>query len=235
MEFGSIEHAAVLATTLLLCLVAALAPPRRPGVAWLTAARVLAVVLVANEITIRIVLLADRDWNWDTDLPLQLSDAALVAAAVALWTPRPPRLAYELAYFWAFSATLQAVLTPDLRQGPDHYFFWAFFIAHSGVLIAASYLSWGRGLAPEPGAVKRALLASLAWTCVAALGTLATGGNYMFLRERPEGGSLLDLFGPWPWYLLGAGALAILVFVLLARIRRVHPPAWRGGETGAGG
>ncbi len=229
MEFGSIEHVAVLAATLLLCLAAALTPPRRPGGAWLTTARVLAVVLVANEITIRIVLLADRDWNWDTDLPLQLSDAALVAAAVALWTPRPPRLAYELAYFWAFSATLQAVLTPDLRQGPDNYFFWAFFIAHSGVLIAASYLSWGRGLAPEPGAVKRVLLATLAWTCVAAAGTLATGGNYMFLRERPVGGSLLDLFGPWPWYLFGAAVIAVLVFILLARIRGLAPAAWWRG------
>ena len=229
MEFGSIEHVSVFAATLVLCLAAALVPRRRPGDAWLATARALAVVLVANEIAIRIVLLVGRDWSWDTDLPLQLSDAALVAAAVALWTPRPPRLAYELTYFWAFSATLQAVLTPDLKQGPDHYFFWAFFIAHSGVLIAASYLSWGRRLAPEPGAVKRVLLATLAWTCVAAVGTLATGGNYMFLREPPEGGSLLDLFGPWPWYLLGTGVTAVLMFLLLARIRRSDPAAWWRG------
>ena len=229
MEFGSIEHVAVLLATLVLCLVAALVPRRRPGGAWPVAARVLAAVLVANEIAIRVVLLADGDWNWGNDLPLQLSDAALVAAAVALWTPRPPRLAYELTYFWAFSATLQAVLTPDLRQGPDHYFFWAFLIAHSGVLIAASYLSWGRRLAPEPGAVKRVLLATLAWTCVAAVGTLATGGNYMFLREPPEGGSLLDLFGPWPWYVLGGTAIAVLMLLLLARIRRSDPAAWWRG------
>lgn len=229
MEFGSVEHVSVLVATFVLCVAAALVPPRRPGDAWRAAARVLAVVLVANEIGIRIVLLADRDWRWATDLPLQLSDAALVAAAVALWPPRPPRLAYELAYFWAFSATLQAVLTPDLRQGPDHYFFWAFFIAHSGVLIAASYLSWGRRLTPGPGVVRRVLLASLAWTCVAAIGTLATGGNYMFLRERPEGGSLLDFFGPWPWYLIGAGVLAVLVFILLARIRGLPPAAWWRG------
>ena len=230
MQFGSVEHVAVLAATVGLCLVAALLPRRRTGASWSApAARALAVLLIGNEIAIRVVLLADGDFRWGSDLPLQLSDAALVAAAVALWTPRPPRLAFELTYFWAFSATLQAVLTPDLKQGPDDFFFWAFFIAHSGLLLAASYLTWGRRLAPERGAVRRVLIASLAWTSIAAIGTLATGGNYMFLREPPPGGSLLDLFGPWPWYLLGAAALAVGSFLLLARIRRSDPAAWWRG------
>jgi MFS transporter, UMF1 family len=230
VSFGSIEHVVVLAVTLALCVAAAVVPRRAgPAPGWLLGARALAVVLIGNELMIRVVLVIDRGWRWETDLPLQLSDAALVVAAVALWMPRPPLLAVELTWFWAFSATLQAMITPDLRQGPDDYLFYAFFIAHSGVLIAAAYLSWGLRIAPGPGAVRRVLVASVAWTAIAATGTVLTGGNYMFLREPPPGGSLLDLFGPWPWYLAGAAALAVAIFLLLARLRRADPDAWWRG------
>jgi UMF1 family MFS transporter len=238
VEFLSVEHLSVLAATLVLCVAAAVVPRRRPDAGWhVHGARILAVVLVVNELMIRVVILAWDDWDWATDLPLQLSDAALVASAVALWLPRPPPLAYELTFFWAFTATLQAVLTPDLQQGPDHYFFWAFFIAHSGVLVAVAYLTWGRRMDLRPGAVKRALLVSAGWTAIAATGCLLSGGNYMFLREPPPDGSILDLFGPWPWYVLAAGAIAVAAFLVAARLRRCDPVGWwRGyGELSTSG
>jgi hypothetical integral membrane protein (TIGR02206 family) len=55
----------------------------------------------------------------------------------------------------------------------------------------------------------------LAWAIVATAGNLFTGGNYMFLRERPETPSLLDYMGPWPWYILSAALLALSLFALL--------------------
>jgi uncharacterized membrane protein YwaF len=61
------------------------------------------------------------------------------------------------------------------------------------------------------------VLWSLAVTALAAAGTLAFDGNYMFLREPPPTGSLLDLMGPWPWYIVSAAALAIVLFWLLDR------------------
>ncbi len=237
MEFGSVAHVLVLAATLGLCLAAALVPRGRTGPGWLVAARAFAVILVANEVVLRVALLSDREWLAGRDLPLHLSDAAVLVAAISLWFKRPPRLAYEVLYFWAFSATLLTVITPDLPQGPGDPRFWSFFIAHSGVLIAASYVSWGRGLAPGPGAVGRVLGASVVWTCLAAIGTIASGGNYMYLREPPPMGSVLDLFGPWPWYLVGAAGLAVVLFVVLDRLRRLDPGAWwrRLGEMSSTG
>ena len=54
-------------------------------------------------------------------------------------------------------------------------------------------------------------------TVLAAIGTLASGGNYMFLRHPPRQDSLLDLMGPWPWYIPAAAALALALFWLLDR------------------
>jgi uncharacterized membrane protein YwaF len=69
---------------------------------------------------------------------------------------------------------------------------------------------------------------------VAAAGNALTGGNYMFLSERPEAASLLDYMGSWPWYLLGAALLALAMFGLLDIPFRRRRAAWQSG-TGAGG
>jgi uncharacterized membrane protein YwaF len=66
--------------------------------------------------------------------------------------------------------------------------------------------------------VRRAYAATLAFSALAAAGTLATGGNYMFLRRKPSHGSLLDHMGPWPVYIVTVALLAAVLFVLLAAL-----------------
>ncbi|MDP8942616.1 MAG: YwaF family protein [Actinomycetota bacterium] len=71
---------------------------------------------------------------------------------------------------------------------------------------------------------------------MAAVGNLATGGNYMYLREKPETGSLLDLMGPWPIYIAVAGAFGLLLFLLLdAQFRRRAPPRAAAGRRSSTG
>jgi hypothetical integral membrane protein (TIGR02206 family) len=115
------------------------------------------------------------------------------------------------------TASLQATLTPGL--GADDrfpsFFYWQYFVTHSGVVLAAVLLAFGLGLTANPGAVPRVFLATAACAAVAAAGNALTGGNYMFLTKRPETASLLDYMGPWPWYILGAGLLAVAMFAVL--------------------
>jgi hypothetical integral membrane protein (TIGR02206 family) len=41
------------------------------------------------------------------------------------------------------------------------------------------------------------------------------GSNYMYLAAPPENPSLLSLLGPWPWYVLSATGVAVVLFALL--------------------
>jgi hypothetical integral membrane protein (TIGR02206 family) len=213
--FLSAEHLVALAVTATLCVALPTLARARPG-AWTgRLSRALAVALLAWVVAYHLVVLLGGSYEADFDLPLHLTDAATVVAALALWSPRP--LLFELTYFWGLTASLQAVLTPglDAYEGLRGFFYWHYFFTHSGVVVAALFLALGLGLTARRGAVRRMFLATAVWAAVAAAGNALTGGNYMFLRKRPQTASLLDYMGPWPWYILCAALLAVVLFALL--------------------
>jgi hypothetical integral membrane protein (TIGR02206 family) len=160
-------------------------------------------------------------WSLDFNLPLHLTDVVTVVSVLALWTARPALV--ELTWFWALTASLQAVLTPDLGADFPELIYWTFFITHGGAVVAAVLLVVGRGIAPRPGAIGRAFAATVVVAAAAGTANVLTGGNYMWLREKPDTASLLDLMGPWPWYILSAAVLALILFTLLAAPFRAYP------------
>ena len=87
----------------------------------------------------------------------------------------------ELAYFWAFTPSLQALLTPDLAQSFPSVFYFTYFTYHVGAVTAASFLVFGCRLYPRRGAVWRVYWVTLGFTVIAGAGDLITGGNYMYL------------------------------------------------------
>src|SRR5277367_1780452 len=114
-------------------------------------------------------------WSVKYDLPLQLTDVISIVSALALWTRR--RRLVELCYLWAMTATLQAVLTPDLGHGFPGVFYFTYFTYHVAAVVGACLLVFGERLYLQRGAVLRVYLTTLAWACVAGLGDLVAGGN----------------------------------------------------------
>ena len=213
--------------TAALCVSLPVAARARPGAWTRLVARGLAVLLIAAVLAYQLVTALEGSYALDVDLPLHLTDAVTVVAALALWSVRP--LPFELTYFWGLTASLAAVLTPALGadDGDRSLLFWHYFIAHSGVVAAAVFLAFGLGLTARRHAVRRMFVATAAWAAVAALGNALTGGNYMFLSERPQTPSLLDHLGAWPWYLLSAALLALALFALLdLPFRRRRAAGW---------
>ncbi len=218
MELWSPAHlAAVAATALAAALLVAGARRLGDGFA-VPAGRLLALALVAAFAGEQLTYALRGDWSAEVNLPFQLTDAVTLVAAAALWRPAP--LLVELTYFWALSASLQAVLTPDLGQDFPDLLYFTYFAAHSGAVAAACLLVFGARRAPRPGAVPRAYAITAAFAACAAVATVATGGNYMFLRRKPVHGSLLDVMGPWPLYILAGAVLALALFAALDALAR---------------
>jgi hypothetical integral membrane protein (TIGR02206 family) len=207
LEQFSVAHIAVLALMAIAIAVAVRAPRYVP-------AKLLAVAIGGAFVVEYASNALDGTWDWGFNLPLHLSDVVAMFTPVALWTRKP--LLVEILYFWALTASLQAVLTPDLNQTFPSVFYFTYFVTHCGAVVAACLLVFGLRTPLRAGAVWRAFGATLVMAAVAGIANVITGGNYMYLRAKPAQASLLDYMGPWPLYIASAAALGLGLFALLA-------------------
>jgi hypothetical integral membrane protein (TIGR02206 family) len=191
------------------------------------------VVIAAGFVTEQVVYAARGIWSAEVNLPLQLSDAVTFVSVAALLRPDRPLLV-ELTYFWALSASLQAVITPDLDQTFPDVLFFTYYATHGGAIAAACLLVFVERRYPRRGAVWRVYGITIGFTALAAVGTVITGGNYMFLRRKPAHGSLLDELGPWPLYIVAAAALGLVLLLALAWLASTSASAAAAQDGGGG-
>jgi len=220
----SAEHILPLALLVVVAVLLCVAARRAPG-RWIEAvAAIIALTLLVAELSWQPYVVANKTWSAAASLPVQLCDVAgFVAAAALLWRQL---VLVEVAYFWGLGGTLQAVLTPDLKDHFPSFPYLQFYVTHDLVILAALFLVFGLSLQPRPGAVHRIFVLTVVFAIVVGLIDLATGGNYMYLRQVPASGSLLDLMGPWPWYIATGALLTLVVLAILnvpfrlSRLRR---------------
>ncbi|MEQ3554484.1 TIGR02206 family membrane protein [Pseudonocardia nematodicida] len=184
-----------------------------------------AVAILAFQIPLQLRLLTPERFDPDISLPLQLSDLSWMFAAYALWSHR--WWACAPLYYWGLTLTPQAMLTPA-TDAPDfpHIEFVSFWGLHLLVTWAAIYLTWGAGVRPSWAGLRVTLAVTIAWAACVTTFNSVVGSNYGFLNRKPDNPSLLDLLGPWPWYLLVEFALVVIGWALITwPWRRVSPGA----------
>lgn len=146
-------------------------------------------------------------------LPLELCDVTLLLTAFVLLTLNPA--IFDLTYNWALAGTSMALLTPNLWERFPSLSTVQFFVAHGLVVTATLYLVWSGQARPRRGSVLRAMVAL---NCVAAFDGAFDAifkTDYMYLSAKPEHASLLNILGPWPWYIASSEAVAVALFLLL--------------------
>jgi hypothetical integral membrane protein (TIGR02206 family) len=193
------------------------------------AERIVAVAMLVVQLGMVVYSNMPSRFGVDHSLPLQLSDLVAPAACYALWSRR--HWPYALTYYWGLVLSAQALFSPVLTgpdfPGRDFLVFWSL---HLFVVWSAIYLTWGVGMRPGWRDYRVTIAVTVGWAVVAMTVNWLTGANYGFLNRKPEIDSVLDLLGPWPWYLLPEIALVLGVWALMTWpwVRRGQD--WRGGN-----
>jgi hypothetical integral membrane protein (TIGR02206 family) len=158
-------------------------------------------------------------------LPLHLCDLTWVVTTWALWTHH--RFPVALSCFWGLTLTTQALVTPSLGEDFPEPRYVAFWSLHLLVVWAAVYLVFGLRLVPSWRDYGTTMVTTLTWAAATYAFNVAADTNYGYLVRKPSSGSILDVLGPWPWYVAAeivivAGAWALLTLALqpLGRVRR---------------
>lgn len=193
----------------------------------------LAAILILQELSLNLWRLVNHTWSPATSLPLHLCGVSVILSAIMLVNKN--FLLYEINYFWGLGGAIQALFTPDIGiYGFPHFRYFQFFVSHGSIILAVLYMTWVHGLRPQLKSVWKVFGITNFYLVVIAGFNLLVGGNYLFICEKPIGGSLLDFLGPWPWYILsleGVGLVSFLIYYLpwLIRDRLVAPETAKTG------
>jgi hypothetical integral membrane protein (TIGR02206 family) len=123
---------------------------------------------------------------------------------------------YEVVYFLGIAGATQALLTPDIGiYGYPHFRFFASFITHGCIVTTAIYMTVVEGFRPTWKSVRRVVIGLAIYAVVIFGVNLIIGSNYLFITRKPDVPTLLDMLGPWPWYILPLIGIALALFFVL--------------------
>lgn len=151
--------------------------------------------------------------NLDLVLPFHICYFINLLFPIMLW--RRDYFLFEVSYFMVMAGCIQALLTPDLQTTfPDHYNVRYFFV-HIGLAQSVLYAIFVYRFRPTWRSLGKSLLWSNIYFVFVALLNWSLGTNFMYLCHKPPSPTMLDLFGDWPWYILGGEVLALVLFTVV--------------------
>ncbi len=174
----------------------------------------LAAILLVNESLWHLWNYTTGQWTIQTMLPLHLCSVLVWVSAYMLVVKNYS--IYEFAYFMGIAGAMQALLTPDVgKYGFPHFRFFQTFISHGSIITAAVYMTVVEGYRPTWKSLQRVIVYGNLYLLVVGVINYLIGSNYLFIMHKPETASLLDVLGPWPWYILVMEVFALVLCLLL--------------------
>lgn len=170
-------------------------------------------ILLCSEAGLQVWYLSQDVWKSSSSLPLELCGITLLLSVIMLITRS--RLLYSFLYFAGIGGAFIALITPNLVYPYPHFRFLLFFVAHGAIILASLYMTWIEGYKPT---WKSLFFTMICLNVVAAFVWVINyllDSNYMFLAHKPSTYSVLDYFGPYPYYLLVEELFAFLVFLIM--------------------
>jgi hypothetical integral membrane protein (TIGR02206 family) len=170
-------------------------------------------VLVASEISLNIWYTVTDVWDPLDTLPFQLCSISLILCIFMLVSNSYK--VFEVTYFFGLAGASQALLTPELFFDFPHYRYFHFFLAHIAIMLACLYMVWIENMTPTFKSIWKAMITINIIAFFVFFVNKWTGGNYMFLARKPSNPSLIDLLGPYPYYIISLELVAVVLFIIL--------------------
>jgi len=167
-------------------------------------------------IIIRMIWVAAQgEFDVTKDLPFHLCRITAFILPFLMFYHK--RRLFGVLYFWIMVGTFNAMITPDLKDGFPSPEFFIYFIYHGVLVIAILYAVFIYKMKPNWTDLFHAFVATNLLLLLMYVVNLLLGSNYFYTMHKPETASMLDYFGPWPWYLLVSEgvALVMMFFALL--------------------
>ncbi|PLS04748.1 YwaF family protein [Neobacillus cucumis] len=172
-----------------------------------------AISLILIEAAYHYWMFINGSWDISHAIPLELCSISLILNIILLLTRK--KIIYEILLFTALLGASQAVFTPLLNYDFPHFRFFHFFYTHLMTIWVPLYFTWVKGYRPTLWSVLKLFIFLNVMLPFIMLINNLVGGNYMFLSHKPNSASLLDVLGPYPWYILSLEGLLILLSLIV--------------------
>src|SRR5699024_8764259 len=125
------------------------------------------------------------------------------------------RFLCETFYFIGIAGAIQGLITPYLLFGFPQFRFLQFFINHFLFIFSWLIFIWLYVYNLTFISLILALLSLILIVAFVCIIKLVIDANYMFLIHKPRSTILLDILGPYPYYLIALEGIVIIVFFIL--------------------
>ncbi len=159
------------------------------------------------------MLIIDNTFNIKEDLPLHLCRVVAFMLPWVMWTRN--RLWLGVLYFYIVGGTLQAVITPELSDGPYSIQYYLYWILHAWMIGIPVYAIIIHKIRIKWQDFWRAVIYINGYLLITHAINLLLESNYFYTMHKPPVESLLDVLGPWPVYILSVECIGAIIFLLL--------------------
>lgn len=163
--------------------------------------------------TVFYICFFERPIDLNLVLPFHVCYALNLLLPVFFW--RRSEGLFQVFYFVVMAGCIQALFTPDLQTDFPHFINFRYFIVHIGLVQSILYAIIVLGHRPTWRGFGWSYACCVGYLCFCYGVNTALGTNFMFLNRKPPSPNLLDLFGPWPYYILGALGMALVLFAVV--------------------
>ena len=176
---------------------------------------IMATILIVGELAIQFWMMYSGNYEL-TSLPMHLCSISLFAGAFML-IRKSERLHYII-FFWALQGALQALLQPNVAVGFNNFRYYHFSIMHGTIVIFPLYMMWVHNWIPTFKHLIRSFIGLILVALPIMIFNTIAGTDFFFVNfakdVRPETGSILDLLGPQPYYVIPLLVVAFVLFFI---------------------